>query len=200
MTAVREKLTAFAEHPFVRWFLQPRRIPLYYAVIIMTAIFYHYSAPGLTWLWFLLSLAVQSALFRLFDFVKKRPVLGGAAYVAAGIVFSALALWLTQAGYDGAIFSPDGRENQIYFYVWFLTPQSVLTADYIGYTIALFLFFSFFIGSIAYYFSFVRYRVLMSFMVMMFPFAIYAKENETMPVPFIILLFAGYFALMIYCR
>ena len=199
MTAVMQRMSSFAAHPFVRWFLKPRRLPLYYAVIILTGIFYHY-APSVTWLWLILALAVESALFKLFDFVKKHPFLGGIAYLGTGFLFMVLALWMMSAGYDGALFSPDGRENQIYFYVWFMTPQSVLKAEYIGYTIALFLFFSFFIGSIAYYFTFVRYRVLMSFMVMMFPFAIYAKENEVMPVPFIIILFAGYFAVMIYCR
>ncbi len=195
------------ENPLVRWLLTARRLPMYYAVIVVTSIFYHYI-PGWTPFWVIASLLIQSALFRLFDLVKKRPLLGGILYVLAGAGFLALSLWFIRAGYNDPVFSPEDGSRRVQFYIWFFTPQSVFTTGtttaeavyFLGYSLGLFLLFSFFIGSIAYYFSFVRYRVLMSFMVMIFPYAIYAKENETMPVPFIILLFAGYFAVMIYCK
>ena len=187
------------ENPTVRRILQPKRIPLLFSVTIIAGIFYHYS-PELTWLWILLSVLLQWALFKLFDFVNEHHILGGIAYLGTGFCLLVAALWFMQAGGEGGVFAPKDQAMQIDFFVWFMTPQSVLPTKYISYTIALFILFSFFIASITYYFTIVRYRVLMSFMVMIFPFAIYAKEAEDMPVPSIILLLLCYFAVMIYCR
>lgn len=183
----------------IRWLLQARRLPMYYAVMIMVSIFWHY-APSLTVLWIAASLLLQAGLFRFFDFVKRHQLIGGVLYIVIGVCVIASAGWLIRMGFDQPVFGPEETTQQINFMVWFMTPQSVLTSAYAGYTAALFLMFSYFIGSITYYFTYVRYRVLMSFVIMLFPFEIYAKENETMPVPCIILLFAFYFAVMIYCR
>lgn len=211
--------TFIAEHPVLRRLIQPKRIPLLFSVTIVAGIFYHY-APRLTWLWILLSLLIQAPLFRLFDYVKKHPFIGGIAYVMTGAAFVAVAAVLIQIGQDMPPFAPSDPNRQLDFLVWFLTPQSVLTTtayeggaaetvstamrllstEYLGYTLALFALFTMFIATTAYYFTLVRYRVLMSFVVMIFPFAIYAKENETMPVPSIIILLVCYFAVMIYCR
>lgn len=193
------KITAIRQHPLTRWLLQTRRIPLLFGVTIIAGIFYHY-APTLTVVWILLSLLLQGGLFRLFDYVKKHPLLGGTIYCIVGLAFLFAALGMLRLGYGTKGFAPEDESLQLSFLVWFLTPQSVLTTSYLGYTLSLFLLFTFFIASIAYYFTLVRYRVLMSFIVMIFPFAIYAKENETMPIPSIIILLVCYFAVMIYCR
>ena len=207
------------EHPLLRRLIQPKRIPLLFSVTIVAGIFYHY-APKLTWLWIILALVIQALLFRLFDFVKKHPLIGGIAYVMTGALFLAAAFGLIRLGFDTPLLAPEDPRKQLDFLVWFLTPQSVLTTgsyengaaevvstslrllstEYLGYTLALFLLFTMFIATTAYYFSLVRYRVLMSFVVMIFPFAIYAKESETMPVLSIIILLVCYFAVMIYCR
>jgi len=179
--------------------MQPKHIPLLFSVTIIAGIFYHYK-PLWTPVWILLSIAIQGGLFRLFDYIKKHKFLGSIAYLAVGFAFLAASSTFIRLGNTAAIFAPDRIADRIPFWVWFLTPQSVLSAAYVGYTIALFLLFTFFIASITYYFTFVRYRVLMSFVVMVFPFAIYAKENETMPVLSIIILLFCYFAVMIYCR
>ena len=183
----------------LHWLLQPARIPLLFSVTVMCGMLYHY-APSFMPVWIVLSVVIQAALFRLFDFVKVHPVIGGAAYVAVGALFLVLASVMIDLGYSDAVFGPKDLSGQMYFWVWFMTPQAVLITTYPGYVIALFLLFTFFIASIAYYFTFVRYRVLMSFVVMLFPFAIYAKENETMPIISIIILLFCYFAVMIYCR
>lgn len=194
------KLSELRERfPLLKWFLQAERIPLLFSVTIVAGIFYHY-APSLTLLWIVLSLLLQAPLFRLFDYMKKHSFLGGIIYCAVGAVFLALAVMFVLLGRDAPIFAPEMGSLQIDFMVWFMTPQSVLPTTYLGYTIALFLLFTIFIASVAYYFTLVRYRVLMSFVVMIFPFAIYAKENENMPVPSIIILLICYFAVMVYCR
>ncbi len=197
---IPERIAGFCRRSAVlRWLLQARRLPMYYAVMILVSIFYHY-APSLTPLWIAVSLLTQAALFRMFDYVKRHPVLGGALYLIIGFMLITASGWLIRMGHSDPLFAPSDPAQQIYFVVWFMTPQSVLVSSYVGYTLALFLLFFYFIGSITYYFTYVRYRVLMSFVIMLFPFEIYAKENEVMPVPFIILLFACYFAVMIYCR
>lgn len=189
----------FRSSPLIRWLVQARRLPMYYAVTIMVSIFIHY-APSITLLLIPVTLLVQAGLFRFFDFVKRHPVIGGVLYIIGGIAVLSVSGWLIRMGYDQPVFGPEEPTQQIWFLIWFMTPQSVLVTSYLGYTIALYLMFSYFIGSITYYFTYVRYRVLMSFVIMLFPFEIYAKENETMPIPCIILLFAFYFAVMIYCR
>ncbi len=194
-----KQASIFARYPLLGRIIQPKRIPLLFAVTIVSGIFYHYM-PKLTWLWILLSLILQSLLFKLFDFVKKHPLLGGVCYLAAGGLFMFAATFFIQLGYSTPPFGPDELNYQLNFLVWFLTPVSVMPTDYLGYTIALFILFTMFIATTAYYFTLVRYRVLMSFVVMIFPFAIYAKENESMPVPSIIILLVCYFAVMIYCR
>lgn len=207
------------ENPLLRRLIQPKRIPLLFSVTIVAGIFYHY-APKLTWLWIILSLVLQGLLFKLFDYVKKHPLIGGIAYVMTGALFVFVAVGFIRLGMATPPFAPEDTSRQLDFLVWFLTPQSVLTTggfdeeaaeiisrsmelfstEYLGYTLALFTLFTMFIATTAYYFTLVRYRVLMSFVVMIFPFAIYAKENETMPVPSIIILLLCYFAVMIYCR
>ncbi|MBR4201714.1 MAG: hypothetical protein IKQ91_10685, partial [Oscillospiraceae bacterium] len=186
-------------NPLLRWLIQPSRIPLLFSVTVVAGIFYHYAA-NLTLLWILLSLLIQTGLFRLFDFVKKRPLIGGVLYILTGIAVLALAVAFILLGRRTPFWAPADSSLQIDFMVWFLTPQSVLAAKYMGYTVGLFLLFTMFIATTAYYFTMVRYRVLMSFVVMIFPFAIYAKENETMPVVSILILLTCYFAVMIYCR
>ncbi|MBR5372734.1 MAG: hypothetical protein IK130_11040 [Oscillospiraceae bacterium] len=192
-------LADFRSKPLMRWLLQPRRIPLLYAVTIISGIFYHY-APSWTPVIIVTSVLLIGGLYMLFDYVKKHNFIGGIIFCVVGLLFLLTARWFWQAGYDTAILGPSDYNYQISFFVWFLTPQSVLQTDYAGYTIALYLLFTFFISFITYYFTLVRYRVLMSFMTMIFPFAIYAKENETMPIVSIILLFMCYFAVMVYCR
>lgn len=196
-------LQAILQKPFFRHILHPRQIPLLYSVVVMTSIFYHYGSEY-TPLWFFAAAVIQWALFRLMDFVNQHHLLGGALYVVTGILTLILAQGCITVGGDhsmfGGMFAPVGTDINISFMVWFLTPQSVLNAFYGPYTVALFLLFSFFIATITYYYSHVRHRIFMSFIIMCFPFTIYAKESETMPVPFIVALFVLYFVVMILCR
>ncbi len=195
-----QKLT---QHPIVTKIFDAKHIPLLYSVIAVTSIFYHYGAEY-TPLWFLFGLILQLGAFQLLRFVQKHNLLGGALYVVVCVFTVLLAGLCISIGGNhdsfGGIFAPSGTDVDISFMVWFLTPQSVINAFYGPYTIALFLLFTLFIATVTYYYSHVVYRTLMSFSVMCFPFAIYAKESETMPVPFIVALFVMYFVVMIYCK
>ncbi len=195
-----QKLT---QHPIVQKIFDAKHIPLLYSVIAVTSIFYHYGAEY-TPLWFFFGLILQLGAFRLLRFVQKHNILGGALYVVVCVFTFLLAGLCISVGGNhdafGGMFAPVGTDVNLSFMVWFLTPQSVINAFYGPYTVALFLLFTLFIATITYYYSHVIYRTLMSFSVMCFPFAIYAKESETMPVPFIVALFVMYFVVMIYCK
>ncbi len=201
--ASSEWLQKLAQHPIVKKIFDAKHIPLLYSVIAVTSIFYHYGAKY-TPLWFLLGLMLQLGTFKLLHFVKKHHLLGGALYVVVCVLTFLLAGLCITVGGDhsafGGIFAPIGTDVNLSFMVWFLTPQSVINAFYGPYTIALFLLFTLFISTVVYYYSYIIYRTLMSFSVMCFPFAIYAKESEVMPVPFIVALFVMYFVVMIYCK
>lgn len=206
-------------NPILRKLIQPKRIPLLFSVTIVSSIFYYY-APKLAWLWIILSIVIQAMLFQLFDYIKKHPLRGGIVFVLVGALFVIASFGLIRLGTATPPFAPDNPYRQIDFMVWFLTPQSVLTmgtfdgsgnevvsaamqmlsTEYLGYTLALFMLFTMFVATITYYYTLVRYRVLMSFVVMIFPFMIYARENETMPELSMIILLVCYFTSMIYCR
>lgn len=197
------RLQKWFDTPFFRHIFHPQQIPLLYSIVVVTSIFYHYGAEY-TPLWFICTALLQWGIFRLLDFVNRHHLLGGALYVVAGIFVLILAQGCITVGGDpsmfGGMFAPVGTDISISFMVWFLTPQSVLSAFYGPYTVALFLLFTFFIATITFYYSHVRHRVFMSFSIMCFPFTIYAKEAETMPIPFIMVLFLLYFVVMILCR
>lgn len=164
------------------------RLPLWYAVVIVSCIMYYYGGDG--WVAFAAAgFLIQLVLFRFYDYVNQHHVQGGILYfflmVLLGFVCQFLTNWaVTVDAYP------------IEFYIWALTPQSVVDFS-LPYTLIMLLLFSGFISSVTYYFSIVRYRYFMSFLVMMIPFAIYARESEAMPVLFIILLLLLYFAVMI---
>ena len=102
------KLSAVrAKFPLLDWFLQAKRIPLLFSITIVSGIFYHY-APALTLLWIVLSLLLQTPLFRLFDYMKKHHILGGIIYCAAGLLFLAAAVGFifTFAFYKGGSLLP----------------------------------------------------------------------------------------------
>ncbi len=184
--------------PIVSHMLQAKQIPLWYAVMIVTAIFYYYQPEWLL-IWMAAAYVLIGVLFRILRICERQSLLGMTAYLGFSFVIFWLALVCVRSGRDGWL-APEDATLQLDFMVWFLTPQSVLDTVFQGYIFALFLLFCWFIGSIVCFYSFYIYRVLMSFVCMSFPFVIYAKEGETMPIPFILILLVMYFAVMIYCR
>lgn len=162
---------------------------LIYTVIAMTAIMYHFY-DILVFQYAIASLVVGFLIFRLFDFINVHRIIGGGCYIA---------VWLL-IFYSTGICIEQGRRNYpISFYLWLFTPQSV-TDENIWYTLAIFLLFMMFMSSVIYYFTKVRYRLFMNFLVFIIPFIIYGKESEKMPTPYIILLAVGFIVLIFYCR
>ncbi len=162
---------------------------LIYTAVIMSSIMFHYreelalaygiSAYFMGWL-----------IFRLFDFMKKHKIIGGLAYII--IAFGFLNVF-------GQIVNKGNENYPISFMLWFITPQDSLQYNK-WYTLAMFVFFFIFMASVLYFFTRVQYRVFMTFLIMIIPFAIYAKEYEVMPTRYIIALAVGYIVFMMYFR
>ena len=188
-----KKMSPVAEY-FIKTILDP---VLWYTTLIMTAIMYHYYDKGVTG-FFLASLVMIYLLFRLFDFMNRKKLLGGVLYLAVGyVVFFVLVRYCMDKGM--LYYEEELNTRPMNYGLWFITPQ--LALDYnIWYSYATFFMFAFFMASVVYYFSRVRYRVFMSFLIFIIPFMLYGKEYEVMPIFFIILLSTGYIALMFYCR
>lgn len=162
---------------------------LIYTAVIMMTIMYHYSKI-LTAAYGLAAIVVGALVFRVFDYIMSHKIIGTLYYLMVTSLFIFFARGCMELGKNG---------YQISFAVWFITPQAAV--DYNGlYTLAVFLMFMIFMSSVIYYFTRVRYRIFMGFLIFMIPFAIYGKEAETMPILFIIMMTVGYIALMVYFR
>lgn len=171
---------------------------LWYTVLIMTALMYHYRdreksdhyGYGFSFEWGLAAFLAGWVMFRIFDYMQKHHLIGSAAYMA---VFAAFGLGVRRVIGIGSANYP------ITWMLWFLTPQDSVEYNF-WYTLGFFLLFMLFMGSVVYYFTRVRYRIFMNFLIFIIPFAIYGKEYEKMPTMFIILLAVGYILLMVYYR
>lgn len=169
---------------------------LLYTTLIMSVLMYHYYDKSM--LQFVVaSYVVTYVLFRLFDFMNKRKLIGGVLYLFAGYLFYLAAVYFGRRGWD--YYEDVLQTKSISYGLWFITPQ--LALDYnIWYSWLTFMLFSFFMASVIYYFTRIRYRIFMGFLIFIIPFLIYGKEYEKMPVIFIIMLAASYIAVMVYCR
>lgn len=162
---------------------------LLYTVLVMMSIMYHYR-DSLTAVYGIAAYVVGWLVFRIYDFVNKHHIIGFVICIVLYILFG------RAAGYAMDM----GEENYpITWGLWFLTPQDSLRYNK-WYTLAIFILFLIFMLSVIYYFTRVRYRILMNFLIFIIPFAIYGKEYEKMPIGFIIGLAVGYVLMMVVFR
>lgn len=183
-----EKLTK--EGTFGGYLLKTLADPvLLYTALVMMSIMYHYR-PQLTLVYGLVSIAVTWLGIRLFDFMQKHHLIGFFAYIALFFLFVQMTGLCMSQGY---------QNYPITWGLWFLTPQDSVEYN-AWYTLAVFLLFQLFMMSVIYYFTRVRYRIFMNFLIFIIPFAIYGKEFEKMPILLIILMAVGYVLLMVTFR
>lgn len=162
---------------------------LIYTTLLITAVMYHYNS-SYTALYGIIAFFISAGLFKVFDFIAKHKYLGLLIY----IIMFAIGIMAVKYCVDIG-----GSSYPISFGIWFLTPQDVLEYSF-WYTIAIYILMTGFFTSVVYYFTKVRYRIFMSFLIFIIPFAIYGKEYEKMPVYFIIILAMLYFVTMINYR
>jgi len=183
------------KHFFLRTLTDPI---LLYTVLIMMALMFHYrdrteeDSQGYLFaaIWGAATYAAGWLIFRVFDYMQKHHIIGFGLYIALAALFG--------VGVRSSI--EMGKEDYpIEWMLWFLTPQESVDYNF-GYTLGFYLLFLLFMTSVIYYFTRVRYRIFMNFLIFIIPFAIYGKEYEKMPTIFIILLTVGYILLMVYYR
>lgn len=185
-----EKLQKAAQHPAVQMLqkLCGDPVQLYSILLIASGMSYYHSS--MTWLYTFLAVFLTLILMKFYDFVAKHKWIGPPCYLAFLMAGLGIVSVITEIGW---------QDYPITFFVWFLTPQSVV--EFSGwYTVAMYLLMTGFISSAVYYFAKVRYRMVMQFLIMLIPLSLYAKEGIQMSAPLVILLLASYFLLMIYCR
>lgn len=158
---------------------------LIYVTIVMMSIMHHYRSQ-LAVMYGILAYVIGWIVFRIFDFIKKHNVIGFFAYIILFLGFMRASGFFISEGY---------RDYPITFGLWFLTPQDSLLYNKL-YTAAIFTLFLIFMLSVIYYFTRVRYRIFMNFLIFIIPFAIYGKEFEEMPIGYIIALAVGYVLIM----
>ncbi|MDE6785288.1 MAG: hypothetical protein K2J26_07975 [Ruminococcus sp.] len=162
----------------IRTFADP---VLIYAVIAMSAIMNHYRS-SLTLIYSIAAYAAGWLIFRIFDYINKHHVIGFFAYIILAGAFIAS---------SRSIISVGSINYPISWGLWFLTPVDAVQYNK-WYTLAIFMLFLIFMLSVIYYFTRVRYRMFMNFLILIIPFAIYGKENEEMSTGFIIALCVGF--------
>jgi len=184
------KLQELSQQPAAKFFKKLIGDPVQlYAVFLVTTVMYYYHS-GMAWLYTVLSVIVSWLMMRFYDFVARHKWIGPLTYLIymfAGLEIVGMITNYGQIGYP------------ISFMVWFLTPQSVVTFS-VWYTLSIYLLMLGFLTSAVYYFSKIRYRMSMQFLIMLIPLSLYAKEGIHMPAVLVIILLASYFLLMVYCR
>ncbi|MGB4093010.1 MAG: hypothetical protein WBK46_13885, partial [Ruminococcus flavefaciens] len=169
-----------------RYLFRTMRDPvLIYLTLIMISIMYHYRS-NLALVYGLFTYIGGWFVFRIFDFIQKHKFIGSIAYCALGAAILTAARMSINKGHEN---------YPIIFGLWFLSPQDAVEYNQ-WYTLAIYFLFFMFMASVIYYFTRVRYRIFMNFLIFIIPFAIFGKEYEQMPTIYIILLSVGYVLLM----
>lgn len=170
-----------------------RIVSLLFGVCIVTGGIYYYNSNTVSLIiFFLFTFFIQAGAYFIFDFISKRKLIGSVIYVFAFVFIIFLANILITLQQSIGV---EGLDVDISFMFWFLTPQSAMPY-FPFYTYAILLISSFFISSAVYYFTMVIYRATMTFLLMLIPLAIYAKELQHIPLILIICLFILYFSIM----
>lgn len=165
-------------------------IPLMLCVAIVTSCMYVYSKSYVIML-LIITFFIQASVFTFYNFLsKKSNLLKFISVVGSFMAICGLSVIAVKTGQN---------KSSLDFFVWFLSPQALVEFS-VSYIVAIFIIINFFIASTVYYFSVVRYRISISFMITLIPFAFYRKEGEQVPVFFALILLILYVALMIHCR
>ena len=170
----------------IRTFADP---VLLYTVLLLMSIMYHYRS-SLAFAYGVAAYLIGWMVFRIFDFVNKHHIIG---------FFACIILYFISARAAYACMEKGLENYPISWGLWFFTPQDALRYNK-WYTLAIFILFLMFMLSVVYYFTRVRYRIFMNFLIFIIPFTIYGKEYEKMPIGYIIALAVGYLLMMVTFR
>jgi len=165
-------------------------VPLILCISIVTSCMYVYSRDYLALLT-LVTVIIQATVFSFYTYIAgKSMILRFISILGSFFAIGALVSIAVKTG---------NNQSTVDYFVWFLSPQSLVEFSP-AYVAATFIIINFFIASTVYYFSAVRYRISMTFLITLIPFAVYRKETAQVPMFFALLLLVMYMALMIHCR
>lgn len=170
--------------------LKKNSVPLILCFFIVTCCMYVYS-PEYLWLFMIITAVIQTTVFSFYTYIAKKSMLMRFISILGSFVSIALMVMIA--------LKTGNNKSSIDYFIWFLSPQALVDFS-VPYIAATFIIINFFIASTVYYFSAVRYRISMTFMITLIPFAVYRKEGEQVPVIFALILLVMYMALMIHCR
>lgn len=137
-----------------------------------------------------LAFILMTALFFLFKLLSKRKILGGLVYTAIlfGLLFALMSLMFS-----------NWHAAPMPFSSWFYAAQDEST-EYLPFSVALFLGFSYFLASVLFYYTQIIYRSAAVLLCSLIPFAIYAKRYETPKTIYIAAVLIVFLALMVHQR
>ena len=170
-------------------FISRSALPILLGTVIARMVIkcYYYEQ---TTLFTLLFAAASVGLFLLFGFIKKRRFLGMLIYAAmfAGVMFA-----------GSRLMSAGWYSTYVIFTDWFYLNRD--TAGFnIYYFLMVYLSGGFFLISIIYYFTQVRFRSMGLMLCMLFPFVIYAKRADIMSGYEVTLMFTLFLAIVVHNR
>ncbi len=114
----------------------------------------------------MLSILLMAALFFIYEKIKPKKIVRGIIFFAIGGVILLICRVLLSVGWN---------HSQMWFMNWFYVANSS-AEDVREYSITVFLFFSFFLASIVYYFAIIRFRASGLMLAVILPFIIYGKR------------------------
>ena len=134
--------------------------------------------------------AAATALFLLFEMMRKHKFIGTVVYIAmlAGILYL-----------SGRMMSAGWYSTHVMFTDWFYLNRD--TAGFnIYYFMMVYVFGGFFLVSIIYYFTQIRFRTLGLMLCLLFPFVIYAKRADVMTGFEVALVITVFLAIVVHIR
>lgn len=174
---------------FIKQKLSGYICPALLGAVICFAVIYALYRPR-AYVYSVIFLISELLLFTFFDKLKTKKVVGGLVYFLIMLVVLLAAFRLAVSGYrsgEGDVISwfygEDGNYSRSPYYL-----NAVFLAG------------GFFVLSILYYFTQVRYRSLGAMLSILFPFVIYAKRAEDIPEVLVTLIITLYIAVMVHNR
>lgn len=164
-------------------------LPLLLGAVVMNIIFKTYMGDDVR-IYSVGYAVYECLLFALFEWLKPKKVIRGLVYTALTVCILFFSMNLLRSG-----FASSGKT----FIDWFYLNSQEVGRIY-DYFYFLFIGLGFFIASVLYYFTIVRYRSFGTMLVLLFPFFIYGKRADSMATFDITLMLTVFLALMVHSR
>ena len=140
----------------------------------------------------LIFFAAEILLYMFFDILQKRKYLGGA-------IFTLILIAVIFISYYLVIVGSEINGDWMSFFMWFFGSANVEENQPI-FLCSVLLGGGYFLTSILYYFTQVRYRMVGVMLCILFPFVIYARRSESMPEIMVTIIVSLYLAVIVHNR